>query len=177
MDDSNAYHAGSEAQQESIDREQHEAYARVMERILRHVPRVRLLVPVLESDIARSQSQMDSMGIQPGGAHGDKTQSRGVRMSGDHTLNTMRKRLEQIDAIYAASLNEDLRQFLKTAFWKKDATLEKVKSALHISERTYWRYRQYVLEAYIDGLPDRGWLDELEWWGGITLDMLVGRYL
>ena len=173
-----AYHAGSDGDQQELDREARDHARKVMERVLRHVPRVRRLVPIFEHDIAFAASGMDDMGIRPGGAHGDKTQSRGVRMATDRALTTMKRRLEQIDAIYKASLNLEQQHFVDVAYWS-GSVLRPVNAArmLYISESTFYDWRIIILDAFIDGLSDRGWVAELDWWGGITLQDLEGFHV
>ena len=172
-----AYHAGSDREQQAMDKVAKEQMHKIMESVLRHVPRVRRLVEVFEHDLAFAASVMDDMGIRPGGAHGDKTQNRGVRMATDRTLNTMKRRLREIDAIFSVSLSPLMKHFTDKAFWGGRKSIDSVCGDMHIEPRTYYKYRQIVLDAFIDGLPDQGWIIELQWWGGLTLQDLEGQFV
>lgn len=154
--------------QEIAALEASEAKRKAVETAIAMVGYMRPFQKEIERWIAQGERRVGGLAIFGGGSEvSNPTRDRALRLISDPRVALIGTRCRQIDGVYQASLDPLLQQFASLVYFscRPEPSVDRVCTAMHgISRRTYYRFREYVLDAFADGLPG-GWTSPQDWWG------------
>lgn len=154
--------------QERADQEACEARRKAVEAAISMVGYMRPFQAEIEQWIAQGERRGSGLAIFGGGSEvSNPTRDRAMRLVSDPRVALIGTRCRQIDGVYRASLDPLLQQFASLMYFSQrpEPSMDRVCLSMHgISRRTYYRFREYVLDAFAEGLPG-GWTSPQDWWG------------